>query len=408
MMNITLLILQMFVVTLTLFCGCAMLLTMLSNRKMMFFDPKPTRFPTVTIGVPAYNKAKEIGATLKSLLALDYPVKPEIIVVDDASTDGTADVVRKFAGVKLIQLKKNSGHKAVPLNVALKNAKGELFGFIDADTIMHKDALKSMVGYFSDVQVAAVMPAMNTLPGKGILVRLQRIEYMITILSRKVLTFLNALFLTPGCALFRTEVLRLVGGFDEHDITEDLEIGLRLKRAGWRIENSLNAVVWTGVPESFKAVTRQRVRWYRGMIQNLRRYHDLIGQKSDLGVFVIPFLLLGGAIGIVVFASAMIYIASNALLDSFNFVSALALSGWDLSLLDLSYLSFQPNIFMFLSVLFILIFGTNFYFSTVAARQSKTGCLVDAIIFILIYTPLVGFWWVLSVVQEAVGADNVW
>jgi len=409
MINTTMLVMQIIIVTLTLFSGCVMIITLLSNRKRLFFDPKPLRFPTVTIGVPAYNKASEIEATLNSLLVLDYPHKPEIIVVDDGSTDKTIEIVRKFGNrVKLILMKKNSGRKAVPLNVALKHAKGELFGFIDADTIMDKNALKAMVGYFNNENVAAVMPAMKTLSSKSILERLQRIEYMITILSRKMLTFLNALFITPGCAVFRTNVLRKLGGFDEHDITEDLEIGLRLRKAGWSIENSLNAVVWTDVPSSFRTITRQRVRWYRGMIHNLRKYWGLIGQHNDLGVFVMPFMLLGGVASVLLFCGLMAITIYDAIGKLLIFVFAMILSGWDPSLFGTLSMNSQPNIFVFMSILFIAIFGVNFYFSALASHQSKRKCILDAILFILIYTPLFGFWWILTIIQEIMGSDRVW
>ena len=83
-----------------------------------------TKFPSVSILIPAYNEGKTITKTIKSVLNLDYPKdKLEIIVINDSSTDNTADMVKKFKEVKLIYNKHRGAGKASALNMGLKYAK---------------------------------------------------------------------------------------------------------------------------------------------------------------------------------------------------------------------------------------------------------------------------------------------
>ena len=86
--------------------------------------------PLISAMIGAYNAAPYLGEAIESVLAQDYePI--ELIIVDDGSTDGTADVARSFARVKLIQ-QENGGNGAAR-NRAVENATGELYAFLDAD-----------------------------------------------------------------------------------------------------------------------------------------------------------------------------------------------------------------------------------------------------------------------------------
>ncbi len=105
--------------------------------------------PFVSIVVPVYNRADEIGACLESLLSLDYPAsKREIIVVDDASEDRTAAVVAQW-DVKLIKRESNHGQSAAR-NVGVAAATGEIVAYIDSDCIADPSWLRDLVPYFQD------------------------------------------------------------------------------------------------------------------------------------------------------------------------------------------------------------------------------------------------------------------
>jgi glycosyltransferase involved in cell wall biosynthesis len=86
--------------------------------------------PLISVMIGAYNAAPYLGEAIESVFAQDYdPI--ELIVVDDGSTDGTADVARSFAQVQVIQ-QENGGNGAAR-NRAVENASGELYAFLDAD-----------------------------------------------------------------------------------------------------------------------------------------------------------------------------------------------------------------------------------------------------------------------------------
>jgi cellulose synthase/poly-beta-1,6-N-acetylglucosamine synthase-like glycosyltransferase len=111
-----------------------------------------TIWPSVTITVPVYNAAASIRATLKHLLAVDYPRdRLQLLVISDASTDATEDEVRTFAdrGVELLRLPRRIGKTAAE-NAALSVARGEIIVNVDATILVPVDSLKSLVRVFDD------------------------------------------------------------------------------------------------------------------------------------------------------------------------------------------------------------------------------------------------------------------
>ena len=111
-----------------------------------------TQWPSVTITVPVYNAVSSIAATLESLLQLDYPRdRLQILVISDASTDGTDDVVRRFAlrGVELLRLPERRGKTAAE-NAALAGSRGEILVNVDSTIVLPKESLKKLVRVFDD------------------------------------------------------------------------------------------------------------------------------------------------------------------------------------------------------------------------------------------------------------------
>ena len=288
-------------------------------------DPKPKNYPTVTIAVPAHNEEKSIGKTLENILNLKYPKKPEVIVVDDRSTDGTSRIAKSY-GVKVLRLKEHGG-KAKALNTALSVARGDLFAFVDADTFVGPELLKRSVGYFNDKNVAAVIAGMKVHKPKNILQRMQQVEYVLVMLARKILTFLNALYVTPGCAIYRKDVLKKVGGFDEKTLTEDLEIGLRLHKAGYYIGYCATTFSETSVPKTIRGFFRQRIRWHRGLLHNMSKYQELFFEHSHFGYFVFPIMLLGSVLLVIAYSLFLTLSFAELAYDSAVYMSGTLLAG---------------------------------------------------------------------------------
>jgi cellulose synthase/poly-beta-1,6-N-acetylglucosamine synthase-like glycosyltransferase len=114
--------------------------------------------PQVTVLIPAYNEASCIAATIQNKLEQDYPAdKLQIIVVSDASSDGTDGIVQSYAsrGVELLRQVTRQG-KAAALNEAVRRARGELLVFSDANSQFAPDTVRRLVENFGDPQVGYV------------------------------------------------------------------------------------------------------------------------------------------------------------------------------------------------------------------------------------------------------------
>jgi len=115
----------------------------------------PAEWPLISIVVPAYNEGRVIRRTIESLLALEYPPdRRQILVISDASSDGTDDIVREFsaAGVELLPLPKRSGKTAAE-NAALPLLRGSIVVNTDATIRILPSSIKAMVRVFQDPRI---------------------------------------------------------------------------------------------------------------------------------------------------------------------------------------------------------------------------------------------------------------
>ena len=272
-------------------------------------NPVSKKQYSVTITVPAYNEEKTIERTITSLLDLNYPQEYlDIIVVDDGSTDNTFAIAKKISGIRVFR--KANGGKGSALNFALKKSKGEIFGALDADSVAGPESLSKMVGYFDDLDVCAVTPSLKVEKPTNFLQKIQYVEYLFGVFLRKVFSFIDAIHVTPGpLTLYRKEFLLETGGFDEHNLTEDTEIALRIQSKNKRIENAIDAEVFTKTPRTFKPLFYQRLRWYVGFLNNVFKYRHLFRPRYKLlGMFILPSAFL--SIGIVMFFVLYFFIKS--------------------------------------------------------------------------------------------------
>ena len=111
----------------------------------------PFLTPELSVVLPCYNESETIGKTIESLLKLDYPKEMiEIILVDDKSSDNSAEVAKRYAekykNVRVIVNKGNSGGAAEPTNIGVRAAKYNYIAVTDADSSPQSDALKKMLG----------------------------------------------------------------------------------------------------------------------------------------------------------------------------------------------------------------------------------------------------------------------
>ena len=136
----------------------AILWTVAALRAKRVRQLEPTAWPTVTVTVPVYNAVSTIRTTLERLIAIDYPRdRLQLLVMSDASTDGTDDVVREFAGsgVELARADERRGKTAAE-NAAVCLARGDIIVNVDATVIVPAGSLKHLVSAFSDPTVGVV------------------------------------------------------------------------------------------------------------------------------------------------------------------------------------------------------------------------------------------------------------
>src|SRR3989338_8046708 len=332
----------------------------------------PSRIPFVSILVPAYNEEKTISDTVNSLINLKYPKnKIEIIIINDGSKDNTLAVAKrlskKYSQLKVLN-KENSG-KANSLNEAIKVAKGELIAVVDADSYPESDALFKMVGYFEEKEVSAVTSRVLVKNKKNYLERFQVLDYSIIAWTRKLLDFVNSVYVTNGpLSVYRKSTVKKIGGFDPKNLTEDIEITWHILSIGHKTKMSYSAIVYTTVPDNLKSWINQRVRWNLGGIQTVKKYWRFMFGNPDnmFGYFVIPYVSASFMFAIVGFLLAVRYFWIHG---SYYAVSSFYLfEGYNP--FKFNTFSFSPTLLMFLASLFLIISITYY---KIGFKHSETG-----------------------------------
>lgn len=276
-------------------------------------------YPSVTVAVPCWNEEKTLAGTLDSLLLLDYPKeKLLIIVVDDGSKDATYSIAKEYESNYPHQIKaltKANGGKHTAVNLALSEAKTDLFGCLDADSFVDPKALSVIVSYFnSNEKIMAVTPCMHIRDPKTLIQRMQAVEYLMGIYLRKAFGQLDAIQVTPGpFSIFRRNVFDTIGVYRKAHNTEDYEITLRMHKAGFKIANAHKALVYTLGPATVKGYFFQRLRWVRGFLENSLDYRDIFFKKKygNFGMFTLPMAFIFVFYGLYAFLFAFYSFISN-------------------------------------------------------------------------------------------------
>jgi cellulose synthase/poly-beta-1,6-N-acetylglucosamine synthase-like glycosyltransferase len=338
------------------------------------------KFPSVSIIIPAHNEEEDVGETIKSVKKMKYPRSKEIIVVDDGSTDKTYETAKKFRGVRV--LRKKQGGKASALNFGLNRAKGEIVVCIDSDSYPEKNALLKTVPFF-EKGVAAVTTSVLVKNTKGMLERLQGIEYAMVAWSRKLFEFMNAVYATPGpMSLYRKDILKKVGGFDEKNLTEDIEIAWRLIKNNYDIKMSLDTKVYTNVPKTIKKWWHQRVRWNIGGMQTTLKYLRLFAKKEfgSVGTFLLPLFSISYLLSII----GILFIFYS-LFNGLRYLVGSYLFGFNPIGTFLLY--FSPDVFVALMIInfILMIFYLRVNFKTIKSFADFPSRIRDLLLYIFVY-----------------------
>lgn len=258
----------------------------------------------VTIAIPAYNEEHNISATIQSALDLDYPQeKIQLIIINDGSKDNTKarceELLQQHPHRNILLINQKNQGKGAALNNALRKSSGEIFIPFDADSLIRKDALQKMIPEFDQEDMGAVLPLMKVRNPKNLLEKIQWCEYLINLFYKKLMSNLDCVSVAPGpFSAYRTAVLKNLGGFDEGNLTEDLEISLKLQQHHYKLKQLFTTEVYTRVPSTLRAFFKQRNRWYKGTLLNAIRYRKMAFNRKygDFGFIQMPRLILESVI----------------------------------------------------------------------------------------------------------------
>jgi len=299
-------------------------------------------YPGIAVIVPAFNESDIIVESVQSMLSLNYP-DIEVIVVNDGSTDDMLaslrekyelvavdaeipydvpserihDVYRSTTYEELMVVDKENGGKSDALNAGIWLTNMSLFCAVDADTVINSDALLQLVRPFLErpsttVASGGVVRVANgciindgvvedvSLPKTG-LPGIQVMEYLRAFYSGRLgLSRMNGLVLISGAfGLFRTDIVKDVGGYRHDTVTEDFDIVVRLHQhlidegRDYTVDFIPEPVAWTEAPATYRSLSRQRRRWYRGMVETVVSNRKMLfnPKYGRLGLLIFPFFI---------------------------------------------------------------------------------------------------------------------
>lgn len=301
--------------------------------------------PGVSIVAPAYNEERTIVDNVNSLLAQDYPLF-EVIIVNDGSKDSTLDrlitnfdlVEVPYAYVERIKTKPfkrlfrstsdrysrlivvdkmNGGTKADAVNAGLNVASYDYFINTDVDCVLAPDAIfRCIVPILSQKNVIAVSGAMalsngcrveqgkliEAFPPHKLIPLFQTLEYMRSFLVGKMgWSAINSMpNVSGGYGMFDRDVVIAAGGYSPDSFAEDMDMLIRMEAYCREFSHKYKVVqipatcCWTEGPQNLKVLSRQRIRWGRGLLQTFVRHRRLIMNRNyrQLGLLTLPYLLI--------------------------------------------------------------------------------------------------------------------
>ncbi|HYC79561.1 MAG TPA: glycosyltransferase [Candidatus Binatia bacterium] len=236
---------------------------------------KDEELPVITILIPLNKEAEVIGQIKKAMTSLDYPAeKLDAIITLEHYDHETIQAIDRayfpphFKKLILPDVKPKTKPKC--LNVALPHAKGEFLVIYDAEIMPDPDQLKkAYLAFKKHPDVSALQTRLDHYnPDQSVITRLfnEEFSFHFDMMLPGLQKMGYPLPLAGHSVIFRTEVLREVGGWDPYNVTEDADMGIRLARAGKKIE-ILDSYSREEATTSMITWVKQRTRWIKGFIQ---------------------------------------------------------------------------------------------------------------------------------------------
>ncbi len=270
-----------------------------SNRQSSF----------VTIQIPTFNELVAIRCA-KSCLNFDYPKdRYEIIIGDDSNKPEVSKKLQEFAKehkdlVRVIKRKNNEGYKPGNLNNMLKHSKGDIIVIFDSDFVPQEDFLSRIIEPFmKDKKIAGVQARWKLINSN---------QNMISVLGATIVSTCHHItipfmynrrkitFLCGSAEAVRKNVLIELGGWENGNLTEDIEFSLRILERGYKIIYLDDLECDSEVPYTLKDLYKQQMRWAYGVIYSWKKHFAYLAKSKHLnfidkvymgGIFCSGYLL---------------------------------------------------------------------------------------------------------------------
>jgi len=378
--------------------------------KLSFFshiNQKQRRYPPLAVIIACHNEELVIKKTIDSLIACNYP-KLQIVVVNDGSTDRTAEIVEEmskiYTNIKLINSMKMG--KAKALQRSIKEVRTKWIVFCDADTIFEKKALHNFSNniLIADENIGAI--AGNILVGnqRNLITLSQTIEYGISQqFIKPAQDVINTITVVPGAVgMWRRDALIKSGGFLHDTLAEDADATMRIISIGKKVRFNSEARAKTEVPENFKDLFRQRTRWQLGNMQALYKHKKGVFNPhySTLGFVGLPLFYIDIAMNVMYpllsLFTLYIFISTYYNLQLPMFASIPYLDQYILNVLALLFIILE----LALSI-YVIIFQKHGFFN-------KLKLFLTLPFFLIVYKFFLSYATCISAIRALKGTHHGW
>lgn len=428
------------------------------KKRLIFHNPQYTisllkespYTPGISIVAPAYNEEKTIITNVLSLLSLDYP-DFEVVIVNDGSKDKTLELlIEQFDLVKVpyayvekiktkpfksvyatksdnpmfkrlkVVDKENGGTKADATNAGINVVSNKYFVCTDVDCIIEKYALYRTIWPLMQSQrrVIAVSASMRmsngcrvkegrmdkVLPPHDLWPLFQDLEYARSYLvGKSAFAAINGMInVSGGFGLFDTEIAIKAGGYDGDSFAEDMDMIARMIRymcdsgEDYRIVQIPEICCWTEGPSTLKVLSRQRVRWGRGLFQFFTIHRDMLFKKNyrTYGMVTLPYVFIFELLAPVIEACGYLMILYLILSNTIN---------WGTMLLCF----FSLYCFAQMLALIVISFDTKFK-GSFEKKSNYFWFIMASMLEPIIYHPIIVFFALRGYIKHMRGTKMVW
>ena len=274
------------------------LLAVIDRLRKPYHKVSPGYNPRVAVLVPAYNEETVIVRTIRSVLNSDYK-NLHVIVIDDGSTDRTAEVAcaayaAEIKAGRVQVLTKPNGGKAAALNYALDRLTEEIYVGIDADTVIAADAISKLIPHFEDPMIGAMAGNAKVGNRVNLWTRWQALEYITSQnFERRALDLFHIVTVVPGAiGAWRTAPVKAAGGYPLNTVAEDADLTMNLLEQGLKVDYEDRSLAFTEAPIDAKGLMRQRFRWSFGTLQAVWKHRAAFARNKAMGLFALPNILI--------------------------------------------------------------------------------------------------------------------